>query len=88
MTRMRNHDVQRVLEALLEVWTEALASGERIEIQNFLILELHVIQRKGDLGTLFSNGKLMKIPSVRREVKARASKYLRRRMRQRHGHLL
>ena len=31
-TRLRNHEVQRMLEALIEVWTEALASGGRIEI--------------------------------------------------------
>lgn len=35
-TRLRNHDVQRMLEALVDVWFEELASGGRIELQNFL----------------------------------------------------
>ncbi len=31
-TRLRNHDVQRMLEALIDVWIEELASGGRIEL--------------------------------------------------------
>ncbi len=53
-TRMRNHDVQRMLEALIEVWTEELASGGRIELQNFLVLEVQRIdrgERRGMLST-------------------------------------
>jgi nucleoid DNA-binding protein len=44
-TRLRNHDVQRMFEALIEVWTEELASGGRIEIQNFLVLEVKQVDR-------------------------------------------
>ena len=53
-TRMRNHDVQRMLEALIEVWTEELASGGRIELENFLVLEVQRIdrgERRGMLST-------------------------------------
>ena len=38
-TRTRNYEVQRLFETLVEVWSEALARGEKIEIENFLILE-------------------------------------------------
>lgn len=53
-TRMRNHDVQRMLEALIEVWTDELASGGRIELENFLVLEVQRIdrgERRGMLST-------------------------------------
>ncbi len=53
-TRLRNHDVQRMLEALIEVWTEELASGGRIELENFLVLEVQRIdrgERRGMLST-------------------------------------
>ena len=51
-TRLRNHDVQRMLEALIEVWSEELASGGRIELQNFLILEVQRIDRGEHRGML------------------------------------
>lgn len=53
-TRLRNHDVQRILEALIDVWFEELASGGRIELQNFLVLEVQRIdrgERRGMLST-------------------------------------
>ncbi len=53
-TRMRNHDVQRMLEALIEVWAEELASGGRIEIQNFMVLEVQRIDRSERRGMLSS----------------------------------
>jgi nucleoid DNA-binding protein len=51
-TRLRNHDVQRMLEALIQVWTEELASGGRIELQNFLVLEVRRIDRGERRGML------------------------------------
>jgi nucleoid DNA-binding protein len=39
-TRLHNHGVQRMLETLIEVWSEELVSGGRIELQNFLVLEV------------------------------------------------
>ena len=54
-TRMRNHDVQRMVEALIDVWTEELASGGRIELENFLVLEVQRIDR-GERRGLLSTG--------------------------------
>jgi nucleoid DNA-binding protein len=51
-TRLRNHDVQRMLEALIQVWTDELASGGRIELQNFLVLEVRSIDRGEQRGML------------------------------------
>ncbi len=75
-TRMRNYEVQRLFETLVEVWSEALACGEKIEIENFLILELHTITRHGQLGTLIGSNREVKIPAQRREVRVRLSKHL------------
>jgi nucleoid DNA-binding protein len=53
-TRLRNHDVQRMLEVLIQVWTEELASGGRIEMENFLVLEVQLTdrgERRGMLST-------------------------------------
>jgi nucleoid DNA-binding protein len=37
-TRLKNRDVQAVINTLIEVWTEELVSGGRIEIENFFVL--------------------------------------------------
>ena len=81
-TRMRSHDIQRVLEALIAVWSDELASGGRIEIQNFLVLEVKTVKRQGNLGVLMSGGRPVRIPRVRRELKVRPSKSLRARIKQ------
>lgn len=44
-TRMSNLDVERVIETLVEVWTEELVSGGRIEIEHFMVLEMQVVER-------------------------------------------
>ncbi len=75
-TRMRNYEVQRLFETLVEVWSEALARGEKIEIENFLILELHTITRHSRLGTLIRGNREVRIPTQRREVRVRLSKHL------------
>ena len=67
-TRLSNRDVERVIETLVEVWTEELVSGGRIEIEHFMVLEMQIIERYRDnpfLRTRF------------RQVKLRASKALR-----------
>lgn len=51
-TRLRNHDVQRMLETLVDVWFEELASGGRIELENFLVLDVKCIDRGERRGTL------------------------------------
>jgi nucleoid DNA-binding protein len=37
-TRLKNREVQAVVEALLGVWSDALAAGERIELEGFCVL--------------------------------------------------
>ncbi|NUQ05073.1 MAG: HU family DNA-binding protein [Anaerolineae bacterium] len=67
-TRLSNRDVERVIETLVEVWTEELVSGGRIEIEHFMVLEMQIVERYRDnpfLRTRF------------RQVKLRASKALR-----------
>lgn len=51
-TRLRNHDVQCVLETLIELWSDELAVGGRIELQNFLVLEVQRIDRGPNPGRL------------------------------------
>lgn len=70
-TRLKNRDVERVIETLVEVWTEELVSGGRIEIEHFMVLEMQVVERYRDnpfLRTKF------------RQVKLRTSKRLRDRL--------
>ncbi len=44
-TRLSNRDVQRVVETLVDVWTEELVSGGRIEIEHFMVIDVHTIER-------------------------------------------
>ena len=75
-TRLRNHDVQRMLEALIDVWTEELASGGRIELENFLVLEVQRIDR-GERRGMLSTGEPKR---VIRRLAVRPSKQLRERI--------
>jgi hypothetical protein len=47
-TRLKNRDVQVMLEALVEVWTEELVSGGRIELENFLVIDVQTIERSAN----------------------------------------
>jgi len=67
-TRMSNRDVQRVIETLVEVWTEELVSGGRIELEHFVVLEMQVVER-------YRNNPFLR--RTFRQVKLRASKALR-----------
>lgn len=51
-TRLKNRDVQLLLETLIDVWTEELVAGGRIELENFLVLETQTIDRGDNAGTL------------------------------------
>lgn len=51
-TRLKNRDVQLVLETLIDVWTEELVAGGRIELENFLVLETKTIDRGENVGRL------------------------------------
>ena len=45
-TRLNNRDVQAVIETLVEVWTEELARGGRIELEGFCKLDVQRIERR------------------------------------------
>ena len=75
-TRLRNHDVQKMLEALVEVWSEELAQAGRIELENFLVLEVKRIDRGANAGALLVGGKLQRAPRVIRKLIVRPSKTL------------
>lgn len=44
-TRHKNRDVERVIETLVELWTEELVAGGRIEIEHFLVLDVQTVER-------------------------------------------
>jgi len=52
-TRLNSSDVQAILEALVEVWTEELMSGGRVELENFFVIEAKVLE--GDNKNWFPN---------------------------------
>lgn len=76
-TRLRNHDVQKMLEALIEVWSEELVQEGRIELENFLVLEVKRIDRGEGVGSLVIGGKLRRAPRVINKLVVRPSKFLR-----------
>lgn len=43
-TRLSNRDIQLVLETLIEVWTEELVKGGKVELEHFLVLEAQTIE--------------------------------------------
>ncbi len=67
-TRLSNRDVERVIETLVEIWTEELVSGGRIEIEHFMVLEMQIVER-------YRNNPFLRTRF--RQVKLRASKALR-----------
>ncbi|MBA3874202.1 MAG: HU family DNA-binding protein [Anaerolineae bacterium] len=71
-TRLKNHDVAEMLEALVEVWTEELVAGGRIELENFIVLETWTIDRGENAGTLKGGD----APRTIRRVMMRVSKKL------------
>lgn len=67
-TRLKNRDVQLVLETLIEVWMEELIKGGRIELEHFLVIDVQTIER--------ATNRL--VPKRRfRQITVRASKALR-----------
>lgn len=63
-TRLKNRDIQAMLEALVEVWTEELVSDGRIELENFLVLEVREIDRGGKSGQINTRKAPQKIKRV------------------------
>lgn len=70
-TRLPNRDVQRVIETLVEVWTEELVSGGRIELERFIVIDVQTIERAAN--------RLLERRAFR-QITVRASKVLRERM--------
>lgn len=75
-TRLKNHDVQLMLETLFEVWTEEFIADVRIELENFRVLEIHAIDRGEECGTIANR----EVPRTIRRVPWRVSKQVRRLM--------
>jgi nucleoid DNA-binding protein len=75
-TRRRNRDVEQVLETLIDVLSEAIQAGERIEIQNFLALEVRTLIRQQRIASLRSPSAI-----VYRALRVRPSRRLRARLR-------
>ncbi|MBL8153642.1 MAG: HU family DNA-binding protein [Anaerolineae bacterium] len=67
-TRLKNRDVQMMLEALIEVGTEELIGGGRVEIEHFMVIDVQTIERAANC----------LLPKRRfRQITVRASKALR-----------
>jgi nucleoid DNA-binding protein len=79
-TRLRNHDVQKMLEALIEVWSEELVSGGRIELEKFLVLEVRRVDRGENAGHLMVGGKLSRAPRYIYHMVVRPGRQLRERI--------
>ncbi len=77
-TRLKNRDIQLMLEALIEVWTESISNDERIELENLFVLETQLIDRGETGGRL--NGK--PAPRYIRRLTLRTSKWLRKSLNQ------
>ncbi len=71
-TRLKNREVQLMLEALIEVWTEELVAGGKIELENLFVLEAQTIDRGENAGAL--NGS--DAPRYIRRMVVRGSKKL------------
>jgi nucleoid DNA-binding protein len=74
--RLKNRDVQMMLETLIDVWTESLVAGERIELENLFVLETQTIDRGEQRGALHSGGATYEAPRYIRRLTLRASKRL------------
>jgi nucleoid DNA-binding protein len=77
-TRLKNRDVQLVLETLIDMWKEELVAGGKIELENFIVLETKIIDRGKQSGTLTTG----EAPRIIRRVTLRVSKKLRRELRE------
>lgn len=75
-TRLKNHDVQIMLETLIDLWRERLIHGERIEIENFFVLEVKEIDRGTNSGTLLHSNQQQTAPRIIRRVIVKPSKHL------------
>ena len=72
-TRLKNRDVQMMLETLLDIWMDELVAGGRIELENIFVLETQTIDR-GKQNVTLNTGEAS--PRYIRRVTVRASKRL------------
>lgn len=79
-TRLKNRDIQMMLEALVEIWTEELVSGGRIELENFMVFETQTIDRGSQPGELRNGVTTSPAPRVIQRLVIRVSKRLRRQL--------
>jgi nucleoid DNA-binding protein len=79
-TRLKNRDIQMMLEALVEIWTEELVSGGRIEVENFMVFETQTIDRGSQPGELRNGVTASPAPRIIRRLVIRVSKRLRRQL--------
>jgi nucleoid DNA-binding protein len=75
-TRLKNRDVQLMLETLIDVWTEELVAGGRIELENFIVLETQTIDRGEKSGVLIRGNESYEAPHRITRLIIRASKYM------------
>lgn len=76
-TRLKNRDVQRVFEAFVEVWTEELLRGGRVEIEHFLVLDAQPLHPKARKSIPFPPSIPQSQPTGHLRVRVRVSKHLR-----------
>ena len=72
-TRLTNRQVQEAVETLVDVWSEALIAGEKIEIEHFIVLEVIEINRGSNGSFLIGVGNP---PQIIRKISLRASRKL------------
>ncbi|MGQ9910460.1 MAG: HU family DNA-binding protein [Candidatus Flexifilum sp.] len=75
-TRLKNRDVQVMLEALIEVWAEELVAGGRIELENLFVLEGQTIDRGENAGALNGSDAPRRIQRVTLRVSKRLKQCL------------
>lgn len=80
-TRLKNRDVQVMLETLIEVWTDELVTGGRIELEGLFVLETQIIDRGERSGVLHYG----KAPRHIRRVLIRTSKRLKTKLNAKNG---
>lgn len=80
-TGLTYKQTEQAVSALIELWSDALASGEKIAVDNFLILEVREIYRPGgQAGNLRRNDKLVPAPAMHKRLLVRPGKALRHRL--------
>jgi nucleoid DNA-binding protein len=71
-TRLKNRDVQMMVETLIDVWTDELVRGGKVEMEGLFVLEAQTIDRGEHSGIL----RYGKAPRLIRRVLLRVSKRL------------